>query len=323
MRLAFACLLMAPVAMDSLDPSVALAGTTSLRDEVVKQYPLALENLERFYSHVRIVGRGSHRAGIPKPRVVIEYTVEFLRNDDSIRLVKGVTADSRGPLETLALVTRPRLSFTAARSAESQEFALQSISPGPSDEARLIGLHAQLCFSPFSLGELNLRDLLKSPDFTIKGASGAVHGGRDCIKISVERAASQGVVSGFLIVDPHAGWVLREYETAMLPTGHTSRGSVEYEGQREGIPLLRRAKLVYFRDGVPGQIDELTVDRISVEEVPEEEFTLAAFGISDIGATRPPIIAPGIAYSLLAALVALAIVVAWRIARRRPQRGVA
>jgi len=320
MRLAFACLLMAPVAMDSLDPRVALAGTTSLRDEVLKEYPLALEKLERFYGHVRIAGRGSHRAGLGKPKLVIEYTVEFLRNDDSIRLVKGVTADSRGPLETRAFVTRPRLSFTAARNAESQQFALQSISPGPSDEARLIGLHARLCFSPFSVGELNLRDSLKSPDFTIKGASRAVHGGRECIKISVERTASGVVVSGSLIVDPHAGWVLREYETAMLSGGRTSRGTVEYEGERDGIPLLRRAKLVYFRDGVPEQTDELTVDRITVEDVPDEEFTLAAFGISDVGATRPPLIPPALAYSVLAGIAALVMVIVWRRMRKARQR---
>jgi hypothetical protein len=121
---------MAPVAMDSLDPSVALAGTTSLRDEVVKQYPLALENLERFYSHVRIVGTGRYRA-YPSS-LDRQFSMEFLAKGDARRLTRTRTVDSKGEgVGTgYAWVTTPNLCFELFRAPNRSDYVVRALAPG-------------------------------------------------------------------------------------------------------------------------------------------------------------------------------------------------
>jgi len=322
--LPFGSLLILLTALGAARGETALGQVLSLKDQVSREYPPALERLENFYGRVCIQGKGSYRAERAKPtKRLIDYTLDFRRKRDSMRLVREVTSDTWQPAQTRGLVSTPRLSFSVVRHSGTGDYALESLSPGPSGQADQIRFDALLCFSPYSLGDSSVRDLLKSPAFAIKDASRVACAGRECVKITFERTASRGFVSGWMIVDPQAGWVLREREVTSQDPPFTARTTVEYEGQQDGIPLLRGARLAFEYGGVATEIHELKVDKLTVEDVPDEEFTLAAFGISDAGATRPPLIPPGLAYSLLAALVAVGIVVAWRLARRRPQRGAA
>jgi len=319
--LRFGSLLILLTALGAAREERALGQVPSAKDQVLREYPPALDRLENFYAHVRIQGKGSYRAEGPKAtKRLSEYTFDWRRNTDSMRLVREVTSDTWQPTHTRGLVSSPRQSFSVVRKSATGDFALESLSADPSGQTQPIRFHAMLCFSPHSLGDTSVREYLKSPAFAVKDASRVVYAGRDCVKITFERVAARGFVSGSMIVDPQAAWVIRQTELTSVEPRFTGLTTAEYEGQQDGIPLLRGARMVFETEGVATEIHELKVDKLTVEDVPDEEFTLAAFGISDAGATRPPLIPPALAYSLLAGIAALVMVIFWRRMRKARQR---
>ncbi len=91
---------------------------------------------------------------------------------------------------------------------------------------------------------------------------------------------------------------------------------ITHEGAVQGVPLLKHIHLTSEEGSGPsGEGTSIKVLELTPGPVPEEEFTLAAFGLTDAGlqATVPP----WFYYQLIALLAAAAAFVLWRLARRR------
>ena len=88
---------------------------------------------------------------------------------------------------------------------------------------------------------------------------------------------------GWILVEPEKKWVLREYEL-----GHRKqviRGLVEYGDPQDGFPLPKRVVIKGFPRGSsePTFIQIFTFEDLRFVDVPDGEFTLAAFGLPELG----------------------------------------
>jgi hypothetical protein len=212
--------------------------------------------------------------------------MEFLAKGDVRRLTRTRTADSKGEGvgTSYGWVTTGRLCFELFRAPDRSDYVVRALASGGCpqllDQMRLNG---QLCEAAFSLADVRVRELLDSRNFKVSDVSWVESGGRKLVRLSFERTAAAGFTSGWMLVDPQEGWALREYEITSDKERLSGHGVVEYHGSRDGVPLLRRATLDWTHKGKPAESHELTVEELLTEDVPEEAFTLAAFGITAAG----------------------------------------
>jgi len=289
----------------------------SLQKEVLPKYASALKRLEEFYSHVRIVGTGRYRA-YPSS-VDRQFSVEFLAKGDARRLTRTRTVDGKGEGvgTRYAWVTTPNLCFELFRAPDRSNYVVRSLAPGGcpqlSDQMRFNG---QLCDAPFSLADIRVRELLESRNFRVSGVSWVDAGGTKLLRMQFQRSAPAGFTSGWILVDPQQAWVLREYETTSASQSTGGHGVLEYRGSGDGIPLLRRATLDWTQKGKATESHELRVETIAWEEVPEEAFTLSAFGITAPVQGQAPTARRMFSLIVVVALLALLFLVLYRRWRR-------
>ncbi len=179
---------------------------------------------------------------------------------------------------------------------------------------------------------------VSSQDFKIKEITRTSDAARPEFKLvfSYQPAdASKLRMEGWLQLDPGARYVLTAYDIQVItrPPGRgdvvvQQSGTTRYTSQN-GVPVPAHAS--YRREersklGTGIEEAEFELDRFTLETTPDEEFTLAAFGLGDF--ESPPTTPHSrFGYYALAVAVALAAVsvVLWRLAKRtrRGQAGAA
>ena len=296
----------------------------ALVNEVRKEYPPALQRLETVYSHMRIVGTAADR--FPSLESEYVYGVEVLVSEDSIRLVQTRAAPAVKTVgNTWTYVWKPGLAFWLERKRDAREFAIRSLEAGPgrSDSLfRAVEHKTQLCFAPFSIGVVRLSALVNSPAFKIRDVSWVERAEENLLNVVFDAESKLGIRrTGSILVDPTHAWVIREWrETRHLqPIPTDGHGVIEYDGQYKGVPLLSRAEVTWAA-GEPSETREfyeLVVEDIRREDIGPEEFTLAAFGVSEAGGARPSSLPPIFTWSLIVATIAFALVLLWRARNRR------
>jgi hypothetical protein len=139
--------------------------------------------------------------------------------------------------------------------------------------------------------------LLSNPRFVIRDVSNFEFHGRDLLKVdfdffkdppSEERrkvVSDSKLFEGFFLVCPGQKWVLYEYEWR-AKTGdpqYVFKGDVEYQGTLDDFPIMKRVTRRRLR--LPGREVAQTQTYDFLEflftDVPEQEFTLSAFGIPE------------------------------------------
>jgi hypothetical protein len=127
---------------------------------------------------------------------------------------------------------------------------------------------------------------------------------------------------GWFVVCPDRSWALHEYEFHHQDRGTgkriTHKGTVRYEGMKDGIPLLKHAENWMTVEGLPGTaaIEQIDLTEIELRPSPPEDFTPAAFGLAaPAPAASLPVKPAG--WLLLLAALALALAFGFRYLSRR------
>ncbi len=141
-----------------------------------------------------------------------------------------------------------------------------------------------------------LSRIISSDGFSIERISEVPQDGENCLKLEVRLKEGTWKIAkgrpspeydGWILVAPEKKWVLREYEL-----GHGSvalRGRVEYGDIQDGFPVPRRVvnQAIDRRSREPQNIYAFTFEDLRFVDVPDREFTLAAFGLPELGQPGP------------------------------------
>lgn len=259
------------------------------------EYPEANQRLESFYGKLRIVVKETWERGPTR-------AWEVSGNGASIRRVdldqsEGITPDSK---PSYATVAGEGLSFRLKKAPGSSGYLI--ISQSSSDPqvreslVRSIRRNAKVASAPFSIFESTIPEFLSQDGTRVTGAreSHGPYGGTVTIEWESTAPGSPRRY-GFFTFAPDACWALREYEFhydhvdgktgQRMDTGEI--GVLEYSGERDGIPLVRKIQLSTI--GPAGKFPQMTaeVTELTPGAVSKSEFTLEAFGIRTAPTTAP------------------------------------
>jgi hypothetical protein len=311
------CAILLPVNIHPTDPE-------ELKSKFLKQYEPGVQPLIEFYENIRIrcryVSRSYRDPADRWEQEKIYYAKAPYFRVDEVRLTEGPTKG----LFT-ALVARPLgVSFSVGLSPGQKRYELLHAT---TDYAFKLEAIRQSALAPswlYCKGNVPLTEVVKEPGFTVTSFGSVDRPGEFLARIEYEHRLeepSPGVTySGWIIFAPQQCWAIRESCEGIKGTERKGVRQITYEGSVQGVPLLKHILLT--TQGPPdasGGETSIEVLELIPGPVPEEEFTLAAFGLSDAGlqATVPP----WFYYQLIALLAAAAALLFWRLARRRRAHG--
>jgi hypothetical protein len=239
-----------------------------------------------------------------------------------------------------------RYSFVVTSNGDSKPFSLVSVKEShgsktsPEGKGLPLGVRQirALLDIPYAFGRSGAF-MLSGPTFVVRSVSPLVRDGKNLLKVEFDRPSPPNYVprnntrppsggfEGFLVVSPDEKWAVYEFECAekngnprILKTGR-----VEYEGVLDGFPVPKRAIQQTWR--LPGREIRATYTSdfhdFRLADVPDRDFTLAAFGIPEDAATPPSAPPPSnrLGYWFLAfAVASLAAAVLFKVASSRAKR---
>ena len=167
--------------------------------------------------------------------------------------------------------------------------------------------------------------LITDEAFSVRAVSRVVGEQGRMLKVdfaSKPTTKGQREMHGWLVVSPEQAWVLRSYEFSNS-LGTTYAGTIEYGEVQRGVPVPKRVVHTVRPPGggSNGMRTEYNFDEISlVDDVPDRDFTLAAFGFPEPGSPKPRRTGRPALWLFVFACVAMAAAVALKSAASRLQR---
>ncbi len=297
----------------------ARAGDAEL-DRFRREYPGALEKLERAYSGCKGECRVSGPADRDGPRLVTS-DVRFATSGGHRKAVitTAPSAEKLTPIERVYCVGEGR-AFSLAKTAERAAFQVANINEVSTIQASYDQAIGRFLGAPYSAFILPMSRVLGLPTYRLRSAESFDRGGKSLMRIRLAFGNLETPQPVVLEVDPSAGWAVVHSEF-YFREGPDSAGiiaDIDYGSQADGIPI---PKTVTIRDtasakGTPPRRCEFR--RFEFGPTPVDEFRLPHYGLPDI--TAGP--ARGAVYSrafwlLAIALVGIGLGLALRAASRR------
>jgi hypothetical protein len=321
-----------------------------LTEVVRRELPEAMRRLEAFYANVEGSGtlsyyhlpvkRGPDKRAVLDERGLaqVEPGAKEVHDRSSIRdfaargrLVKLVRRNS--PLDPrpasslppyiIIECVGPRYWFLLHQDRETGNTVLKQFGEGD-DLAKVIDEdNAKYAGAPYSICGIKLSEIMKDPSFSIKRVEEIEKGGVKCYQIfyAFHPKGELRFRDGWVVVCPGRGWEVESFSSeADHPNGRHLvdylTGAVEYGRTEGGVALPTRVTL-----NVMGTLrEEFVFDEIKHVDIPESEFTLAAYGLPD--PVRPAVASDPAGVSVwfyVAAVICLlaAVALIWR--SRRPK----
>lgn len=254
----------------------SLFAQSNVKNEFLAEYEPAEKKLQDVYSRLRMKVKSERRNG--KDTVVEEF--EFKANGPLFRVdwFRGVERSS---------VANPNLSFQVVKQ-KNGPYRLAGIDLGYMGLLEGTRTATRLPFAAYCIYDFSISKIIRLDAFHIDRAIRTGTGEAERIKLTYQAGAPNKRVSGWFVFAPQDCWALQEYAkglTGKFPAEDTSMAVIEYDGKSpEGIPLVKKVR--YWQAGSNKNPSEcLTMERVelSLDPVPEEAFTLTAFGISHVG----------------------------------------
>lgn len=306
-------------------------GTGSARGDDFKarflaEYEPAAKKLEEFYGKVLIRGRKIEKGERPGAEAISDLVFRangpLLRLDEANhRAIGNLQAET-----TRVRVANPRRSFALRKAPGAEAFTIDLLDRDYRQQVKSIRANAVIPFAPFSALELTVAEQLRQNEFpfNVKELTRTTRDGRELVRLLYawelppKPAIGQGPLQyvRWFHFAPNDGWALQEYGWGPPQFPNSFRAAIEYQGEQDGVPLVRRAE--YWRQDRHGKRSEVVtfeVDELVPGPVSEEDFTLDAFGFADVGKRGFPTYLILLAAGVLAALAA----VAFRYLARRRQ----
>lgn len=297
---------------------------TVLRSRVLKEFPAALKALEDHFS--RAIGSVNYsreeKIAWPHGAKRVGRFTFATRKPYRARVTKRPTtrAKSSGPgpegkgVPEVAAASGPEIvycynkdySFSLLKRKDSDpQYVIssfdQNLDGEPSHQVRgqVYAYLYDYLDAPFSCPPLwrPSSSITPSDRLPIQHISEVRKDGENCLKLEIRlkegtvwKTAKGGLspeYSGWMLVAPEKKWVVREYEFDV--GSHRYRGQVEYGDIQDGFPVPRRFVLE-LKEQSTGlkSVYEYTFDDLRFIDPPDDAFTLAAFGLPELGQPGPP-----------------------------------
>jgi hypothetical protein len=287
------------------------AADGDLRSRVVAEFPTALAKMEARFASASGSGRHVIQGGIgtSKPETW-ENDVVFARVPGRKMMhSKRVSPAPKpgGRVETVRCWNGTH-AFVLTRTQDQPQLLVTYFGTDHSgiDLAFMMNVERYLMAS-HSVFEVPFSRIWSHPSFKLLEVKGLQEGGREIIRVAYDYHPSNMILrSGWIKVVPEDGWAILEYESQTNLEGVVVSSVVEY-GEKQGEVAI--PKRVFVKTGSKSA-DSFDFEELVLGPVPESRFTLAAFGLPELGLPAPPPrnVAPywafgGAAIALLAALI--------------------
>lgn len=275
----------------------------------------AIEKLENRFSQAR--GSGTLTTERPTPGGARDdpstwetrtSRVDFAIDRDFNRVTIRSASEEGGSSfqEERVYCTSPESSFRLERSQQTAPFLLTSVSSGIdsrllSSISRFAGGYVSAPYSMVVSLMVPVSDLMKRPYFQVTDVTEVIRDGRRLLRFDLEFEPLQSlpVCSAWILVSPEEGWVTREFEGMYGSNRDVPvRGKFEYGEMIDGVAMPRVVTYSH-----PSYRHRFEFDDLQLESSPAREFTLAAFGLPDLGASGSPRHGNRMGYYLIGAAV--------------------
>jgi hypothetical protein len=247
----------------ALLPLLALDQSTcageAVKEKFLRDYAPHAEKLETFYGKVTMrIAREAQRR--PKETLLFKanhpsYLLEITREDGSSVLR---TVNNEG-------------SFGLRRAAGHEKWYTREVNPDYRDGIEAIRLYGVAPFAAYCVYETSLQELTKSSDFKLKAIKKG-NRGKEPVVI-VEYKYQNSAASSVMLSQP--AWAVLEHT---MGSGRERRIDVRYEGESNGIPLVKEVQYISEQvAGSPIVLEKYTVLEIKPENIPQTEFRPDAF----------------------------------------------
>jgi hypothetical protein len=264
-----------------------------------ENYGTAVPTLEKSISNVRC----KTKLSMTRPNAHYLGEADIFVKDDRGLVLIDYDQDSSSDLfadDNVACRT-PEYAFDLRRSHGSKHWIIKSFDKDPGaikraafSTAIVLDIHV---FASVQAFDVRLKDLLKSNDCKITDITMLAKGGDERVEVTFNLHDSDTRYQEVRVVlVPSLGWSIEQYEAIMRPWTGTRlarvRGSVQYQRWKPGDFVFPKSVShieEVFEVGkeepftVERKAEFLAVDRGSVED---SQFTLAKFGLPDIGSGR-------------------------------------
>ncbi len=256
-----------------------------------------------------------------------ESSLEYWRSGKYTKLVRtGLNDNLNIPLSELVYVDEPRRLFIVERDVPAQAYRLNHLGDRKLDSINRMNsyINRYIKSSNYIVGA-PVAELINSPGFSVRKLASSMTAEGGGIRVDFDYTpppAGQSkspwttALSGWWIVDPAHGWVLREYRISKYGSPVSWYGRIEYSNELGETKLSK----VYLDDGSTDSYGfkyEFTCKSFLRKQTPDKEFTLAAYGLGD--AELPPGRSFNWSPYWFFGLAALAIVVSVILRRRAEQ----
>ncbi len=217
-----------------------------LPTDLSNAYAPAVERLRDFYTHVTVTG--SLKREFPQTKKSLEQTFIYRAAGTQVRLNvttvanKGMKAKVGG--SDLYMATRDG-SLTTVRNPGSEVFNdATQLSYG--DTKSRIDDTCLLTFPYACVGQGTVLDYLRQSNVKILSVKRIKRDQESFVKINFHETTGRQdratQWSSWVLLSPDEGWAVREFSrtSGQGDSAVTHRGSVEYDGQQNGIPLASR-----------------------------------------------------------------------------------
>lgn len=285
------------------------------------EYPDANLKLRSFYTNCRILSLETMRDQT-EDKIITQKEIDFGGNSDSLRFVvtnQPTNPDSKGA-SSFAKVVNPRLAFQLLMQEGQKHFMVRSMGPSSpkifEDYARSIRLDERSHSTPYCFFEIDIAEFTNEKNFRITSIREREESGRTLFRVEWENNATKEIKhQGWFEFDAGLSWALKGYESHLenldLKSGKWSQLTrhclVQYEGSRDGVPLLSRVQTWNSApNGISRYMTTLEIKELRPGSVQEVDFLPQAFGIQIDPAPSPvPIAYYLVAFSVFCGLLVL------------------
>jgi len=278
LRIARLCLILLPVSALPLSP--VAAWEFSSKEELLAAYEPAAERLKRFYTNLYIAADITKSNWVYLPRKPSDESVEFRANGRLIRSDRVIQAGAHP--DTIVQVGAAERGFVVSKRSDARRFVLDSWHANPDVTVESSRLFNPLPFAPYCILEVTIPDLLKRGGVRLTDTQEVKKEGELLLKATFhETFKREGRVfhtSFWFLFAPERSWACRGYRYG---TVNPECAEIEYEAEVDGIPLVKSA--LYWKEdkGKRVNMTRAKVTRLIPGPVPEDQFTLEAFGIAE------------------------------------------
>jgi hypothetical protein len=276
------------------------AAGTELEKRLREEYPEAAGRLESRLKTIQARGVRTTTVG----GKVTETDELFVARKDGYYLYERTRASKVGDKivdDTMVMCQTPSYWFQLGRSGKDKPYVITTLSEGTYRE-RVQGerFYIGQFFSPANVRELYLPDLIRTDGFRILSLKEEGGGGRERT-IALEFAVKNDrfpIDYARIVLAPEIGWPILSYE--LTPRAHegvvmvTFSMSAQYKTLSDGTPVpekvthsfvtkdLRTKKEGGSKSDDPPKIDTMTFSQVTLEPLPDERFSLTAYGLPDL-----------------------------------------